>query len=676
MVTTLPVLLLFAIIICVCTGIARGDTGIDADTGSDSFGSGGSSSCAADSDCWSSFDDIKAQIEGDATEMNRTIIHHIDPFIRRIEQIHPAIISPREEEELGPSYCSDSSNRAVIPSIHLLIDPSTIHPSTIHLLIIHPSHPEEKFFRRASTSTMVTTLPFLLLFAIIICVCMGIAHGDRLGADDTNNGCGAGSDCWSSFDDIKAQIEGDATEIPVCHGESIEFKEAIDVSGKNFHLFTANCDGSIKHDELLESATFVGTKIFSATNADSDHEITISGVNFISPLIYSRPVRPIMLDNGGKGTLTVSGCTFQGQRDSTVRSVAGHAISNGEYATVSISDCSFNDHPGLPTDPPGAAISNYGQVTIKESSFSANYCYQGGAIYNKDGTMTIESSTFTSNYSLMYGGAIYVDGGTTEIKSSEFFHNEASRGGAIFVNAGTLKISKNTFKKTRDAAGLTDHVNIAEGGDVVECLLPNTFLPAGSEPNLPAGCTLSPLCNTVIETSTTLSEDVLCNCDAESTPLITLGKSRITLDMNGYTVKCTDSSTTMMEACIRVMYRGNTVKNGVVSNCATGIDLSGRGYHTVTQVSVEASTVGMVVNSINSEVLYNTIVASEGGIDVAGNNALIEGNTVSVAEGFGIGLQDGKVAEIVDNIVTVTQGECFFGISFPPGNRGNTCNGV
>jgi len=304
---------------------------------------------------------------------------------------------------------------------------------------------------------MVTTLPVLLLFAIIICVCTGIARGDTgidadTGSDSFGSGgsssCAADSDCWSSFDDIKAQIEGDATEIPVCHSETIEFMEAIDASRKKFHLFTANCDGSIKDDELLESATFIGNEIFSATNTDSEHDITISGVNFYpgdgssgAVLDNEGPgtlyVSGAVLDNGGTGTLSVSGCTFQGPF--SVKKV-GHAIRNHVDASVIVKDCSFDGY--------GGAISNRGQITIKESTFSRNTVDgHGGAIYNRRGTMTIESCIFTSN-GAWSGGAIYDDGGTTEIKKSKFFDNKASSfGGAIAAYAGNLKMSENTFDR-------------------------------------------------------------------------------------------------------------------------------------------------------------------------------------------------------------------------------------
>lgn len=79
----------------------------------------------------------------------------------------------------------------------------------------------------------------------------------------------------------------------------------------------------------------------------------------------------------------------------------------------------------------GGAIYNYGgTLTVKNSTFTNNTAYEGGAIINYNcGTLTVENCTFTGN-TATYGGAIYNDG-TLTINSSTFTSNTATYGEAI-----------------------------------------------------------------------------------------------------------------------------------------------------------------------------------------------------------------------------------------------------
>eukprot|EP00542_Grammatophora_oceanica_P000033 CAMPEP_0194066772 /NCGR_PEP_ID=MMETSP0009_2-20130614/86202_1 /TAXON_ID=210454 /ORGANISM="Grammatophora oceanica, Strain CCMP 410" /LENGTH=491 /DNA_ID=CAMNT_0038719757 /DNA_START=262 /DNA_END=1737 /DNA_ORIENTATION=+ len=191
------------------------------------------------------------------------------------------------------------------------------------------------------------------------------------------------------------------------------------------------------------------------------------------------------------------------------------------------------------------------------------------------------------------------------------------------------------------------------------------------------------LCHTQVRTDTTLSEDVKCNCGIESSPLLKLFKG-ITLDMNGHTVKCMDG-TNKTDACIRLFGKGSTAKNGKVANCDVGIRFNGRGSHTVEEVTILTSTVGMLVQSGNNWVYNNTIVdASEGGIEIEskGSGVFVESNYVRVAQGYGIELlEDGITkADIVDNTIVTPEEVCIFDRGLATKNHtdiyigNNTCN--
>lgn len=85
----------------------------------------------------------------------------------------------------------------------------------------------------------------------------------------------------------------------------------------------------------------------------------------------------------------------------------------------------------------GAAIYNYGKLTIRKSLFEKN---DGGAIINNGEGLNISESIFTQNTST-YGGAIENIFDKLNISQSKFCHNSASLGGAIYNKNGYLYIN-------------------------------------------------------------------------------------------------------------------------------------------------------------------------------------------------------------------------------------------
>eukprot|EP00542_Grammatophora_oceanica_P017527 CAMPEP_0194030044 /NCGR_PEP_ID=MMETSP0009_2-20130614/3643_1 /TAXON_ID=210454 /ORGANISM="Grammatophora oceanica, Strain CCMP 410" /LENGTH=650 /DNA_ID=CAMNT_0038669903 /DNA_START=902 /DNA_END=2854 /DNA_ORIENTATION=- len=337
----------------------------------------------------------------------------------------------------------------------------------------------------------------------------------------------------------------------------------------------------------------------------------------------------------------------------------------------------------------------FGNNTIKNTMFDSNTAdVWGGAIYLKESKLEVSGSTFKANVAPSDGGGIFVLDSTLVVSDNDFFENKAA---AIYLSNNALcKMQENRFTDNK-SGGETIHVTKFSTSKV-ECPESNSFIPSQDELDLPASCdgtlsltgaptdaptaspasTSSSLCNTIIENDTSLSEDVVCDCDANSGPLITLGKFSITLDMNGHTIGCMASST-KKATCISVDYFGSTVENGTVANCNVGIRLKGS-IHTVTDVSVLSSEVGMVVKSFNSFLLHNTIDASEdastGGIKIAANGAVIQGNTIPVADGYGINVLSGVGStKILDNHITVSgEGVCFLDPGTSSKMEGNICN--
>ncbi len=143
------------------------------------------------------------------------------------------------------------------------------------------------------------------------------------------------------------------------------------------------------------------------------------------------------------GDLTINQATLQnGAAD------FGGAISN--YGTVTVTNSTFS---GNSANVDGGAIETAGTVTVTNSTFSDNSAVNGGAIVNYLDTVTVTNSTFSGN-SATSGAAIYNDiAGITHLSGSIF----AASVGAdnCFNNGGTL--NDNGYNLSDDAScGFTD----------------------------------------------------------------------------------------------------------------------------------------------------------------------------------------------------------------------------
>lgn len=162
--------------------------------------------------------------------------------------------------------------------------------------------------------------------------------------------------------------------------------------------------------------------------------------------------------------LTIQNCNFKNNR-------RGGVIDNDGY--VLIENCNFDSNNALYS---GGAIINNGEMVIKDSDFSLNYAYKGGAIWNLDnlkiencafsdnsvgdemfpddeqsggaiyneGALDIKNSDLTSNFAVAGGGAIFsVD--SLYIENCNFQSNIAGQGGAVFTSGNYLIIDNNRF---------------------------------------------------------------------------------------------------------------------------------------------------------------------------------------------------------------------------------------
>ncbi len=134
--------------------------------------------------------------------------------------------------------------------------------------------------------------------------------------------------------------------------------------------------------------------------------------------------------NDQTGVLNISGSTFS-------KNYAYNAGVIYNKGTLNINSSTFSNN-GVTGS--GGVIYNFnpGKISIIGSTFNDNYANQGGVITNwHNGQIVVKDSTFTKNGATTYGGAIY-DNAKLNICGSEFISNYASRGGAIdYANTGS-----------------------------------------------------------------------------------------------------------------------------------------------------------------------------------------------------------------------------------------------
>jgi len=100
----------------------------------------------------------------------------------------------------------------------------------------------------------------------------------------------------------------------------------------------------------------------------------------------------------------------------------------------------------------GGAVSNQGNLTLNNCTFTQNQAFRGGAIYNQD-NLTVNNCTFSNNRASVDGGVIwnYVYAGSVicVINQSTFTNNTANYGGAIMnydiMGSLTCIINQSTF---------------------------------------------------------------------------------------------------------------------------------------------------------------------------------------------------------------------------------------
>ena len=137
------------------------------------------------------------------------------------------------------------------------------------------------------------------------------------------------------------------------------------------------------------------------------------------------------------GAITIDGgnqITVSGNQASSVFQVEklSHAILSGLTITL-----------GKNNGGPGGGISNFGTLTVSNSTLRSNEAVNGGGIYNA-GNATVSDSTLDGNQAQGRGGGIYNTGEMT-VANSTICENSSQSSGSGILNDGALTVTDSTI---------------------------------------------------------------------------------------------------------------------------------------------------------------------------------------------------------------------------------------
>lgn len=178
---------------------------------------------------------------------------------------------------------------------------------------------------------------------------------------------------------------------------------------------------------------------------------------------YTLILNNININNGitpviNSGNMTITNSNFNNNCDST--QTQGGAIYN-DIGFMNITNCNFTNNTASNGgaiynyyNPPSYSQNDYTNMNITNTKFINNTAsYKGGAIYNYYGNINIKNLTFTDN-TAFNGGALVKEGGSINITNSHFDNNTASSaGGAIYSSINYMNLINNTFTNNKAGTG-------------------------------------------------------------------------------------------------------------------------------------------------------------------------------------------------------------------------------
>ncbi len=166
------------------------------------------------------------------------------------------------------------------------------------------------------------------------------------------------------------------------------------------------------------------------------------GASGIVTLSHLNIVSGTAYEGGGisnYGVLTVTDSTLS---DNWANESYGGAIFNS--GVLAVNNSTFSDN----TASFGGGIynNNYGVLTMTNDTLSGNLARSGGGIYNSYNTLTLSNSTLSGNRAVLEDGGGIFNEGTLTANNNMLFNNQANgSGGGIYNSYGTLMVNNSTF---------------------------------------------------------------------------------------------------------------------------------------------------------------------------------------------------------------------------------------
>ena len=163
-------------------------------------------------------------------------------------------------------------------------------------------------------------------------------------------------------------------------------------------------------------------------------------------------------------------------------------------------------------------------------------------------------------------------------------------------------------------------------------------------------------CGATITKNTVLTADLICDCSKSFLHLL-LVKGPATLDLNGHTVMCSETSASISftTACIAIADKGATIKNGVVKGCGSGVTdhYVAPGESALIQNIIAKEALNTCFNLAGDNCVLRNVLADGNGMYLGGNNNLVEGSYfINSFSGFSIiGNNNTVISNTISDII-------------------------
>jgi hypothetical protein len=204
--------------------------------------------------------------------------------------------------------------------------------------------------------------------------------------------------------------------------------------------------------------------------------MTISGPGAGLVTVSGNSANRIFETNLSSGTVTISGLTLTGGKDST--GLGGGAIHAGANNSLQITNCAISGNSSNAGG--GIFLGSGGSLNLSGSTFSGDGATNGGGVYFAGtiaaGGLAIRNCTFQGNNVPVAGGAIAVANltGTLAVSNCTITGNAASTGGAIALTGATGSIAIDSTILFGDTAANGPEISTAGTATVNTSLVQST----------------------------------------------------------------------------------------------------------------------------------------------------------------------------------------------------------